>query len=192
MTPEQPKSVRRAKRVYIRLTLGQKVMLCQKAREQPQSRDLEALRVWATEMFNLPKRPSERSIYNILQQEDKLLKLPTSAYEYKKFADPVLEELDQAIVAGFDAMGEDVSSITDTRLIHRSKFFIEAKFPDLPPEKMPGFSKGWAYRFRQRHATRCLAKQIEALNERINEDTTCSSSVPAQTSTPASKHANRS
>ncbi|KAK1937944.1 hypothetical protein P3T76_009681 [Phytophthora citrophthora] len=148
------------KKVYVRLTLGQKAILCKIAREKP--RDLSAPRDFAMRVFDLPRPPAERTIYNILKTQDKILKLTESSYSRKKFFNPVFDEIDQALVNEFDVMETKLSTITDYGLMYRSKDFCDKNFGSLPAAMQPGFSKGWAYRFRKLHGIRCVRKQGEA------------------------------
>lgn len=148
------------KKTYVRLTLGQKVMLCKMAHEQPRSR--HALLEWATRAFDLPNSMSESTLRNILKSTSTLLKVPEANYKNKKFASAVVEEFDKALLAEFDRMAEQVSTITDYSLIFRAKLFWVERFSALPVSRRPGFSKGWMYRFRKRHGIRCLRKQGEA------------------------------
>ncbi|KAE8883537.1 hypothetical protein PF005_g13141 [Phytophthora fragariae] len=148
------------KKTYVRLTLGQKVMICKMAREQPRSR--QALREMATRAFDLPRPMSERTLHSILKSHNTLLKVAENNYKRKKFVDPVVEEFDNALLAEFDRMAEQVSTITDYSLVFRAKLFWDEHFSTYPAEKRPGFSKGWVYRFRKRHGIRCIRKQGEA------------------------------
>ncbi|EGZ17452.1 hypothetical protein PHYSODRAFT_354584 [Phytophthora sojae] len=153
---------RTAKKTYIRLTLGQKVMLCQRAHELPGTLKClkrQALREWATKEFDLPQPMSERTLDTILKSEATLLQVSETNYRNKRVADPVLEEFDRALLAEFDRLCEPM---TEKSLMARGKLLWEARFSDLPAEKRPGFSKGWAYRFRKRHGKRKLDEEAEA------------------------------
>ncbi|KAE8893665.1 hypothetical protein PF005_g28333 [Phytophthora fragariae] len=76
------------KKTYVRLTLGQKVMICKMAREQPRSR--QALREMATRAFDLPRPMSERTLHSILKSHNTLLKVAENNYKRKKVVDPVV------------------------------------------------------------------------------------------------------
>eukprot|EP00644_Phytophthora_capsici_P008310 jgi/Phyca11/114544/e_gw1.26.385.1 len=46
--------------------------------------------------------------------------------------------------------------------MYHAKLFVDVHFGHLAADQQPGFSKGWAYRFRKRHGIRCIRKQREA------------------------------
>ncbi|ETP38761.1 hypothetical protein F442_13687, partial [Phytophthora nicotianae P10297] len=116
----------------------------------------------AARAFDLPRPPSEWSLYNILRNEAKLVKLPKDTYNYKKSVDPVIDSLDRALIHEFDKMEMAMKTLTDHALLYRSKLFVEEHYKSLPADKRPGFSKGWLHRFKKRHGIRCQRKQGEA------------------------------
>ncbi|KAE8878808.1 hypothetical protein PF005_g14531 [Phytophthora fragariae] len=149
--PSEPQP-KHSKWTYIRLTLGQKAMLCKRARDQPGK--LEALQEWATQEFDLPRPLSSRTLQGILNAESKFLNLPEAAYTHKQLADPETDAFDQVLLVELHRMEKNISKIIDKALMYRSKLFFEAHFTHLPADKRPGFSKGWAHRFRKRHGIR--------------------------------------
>jgi hypothetical protein len=59
-------------------------------------------------------------------------------------------------------MAVEVQSLTYYGLIYLAKLFVNEHCRYWPADKLPGFSKGWVYRFRKRHGIRCRRKQGEA------------------------------
>ncbi|OWZ03802.1 Pyruvate decarboxylase like protein [Phytophthora megakarya] len=59
-------------------------------------------------------------------------------------------------------MAVELTSLNDHALIYRAKLFAAAHFKHLPANKLPGFSKGWVYRFRKRHGIYSIHKHGEA------------------------------
>ncbi|KAG1694064.1 hypothetical protein DVH05_022081 [Phytophthora capsici] len=160
--PSELKSNLHIKKHYVRMTFGQKIMLCEMAHNNAAQRDVQALREWAARAFDLPQLPSAASIYEVLRNEKKYRAVPKDTHRLKKFVDPAAEELDRALLTEFDTMEENLTTITDYALMYRAKLFVDAHFGHLAADKRPGFSKGWAYRFRKRHGIRCIRKQGEA------------------------------
>ncbi|KAE8955357.1 hypothetical protein PR001_g32140, partial [Phytophthora rubi] len=144
-----------SKKVYTRLTLGQKVAMCKLYNKQPCS--IADLIDWAVRAFELPKGPSQAAVYEMLRNQDKLSKLPKENYTYKKVADPVKDAFDRALLHNFDMM-EDELTVTDEALLFRAINF----FLPVPLEKRPGFSKGWLHRFKKRHGICSRRKHGEA------------------------------
>ncbi|ETP10607.1 hypothetical protein F441_13780 [Phytophthora nicotianae CJ01A1] len=132
------------------------------ARARGSRPDMHALVEWAARAFDLPRPPSEWSLYNILRNEAKLVKLPKDTYNYKKSVDPVIDSLDRALIHEFDKMEMAMKTLTDHALLYRSKLFVEEHYKSLPAVKRPGFSKGWLHRFKKRHGIRYQRKQGEA------------------------------
>ncbi|ETO68081.1 hypothetical protein F444_15075 [Phytophthora nicotianae P1976] len=69
--PSQPKNRQEAKSTYVRLTIGQTIEICKMARARGSRPDMHALVEWAARAFDLPRPPSEWSLYNILRNEAK-------------------------------------------------------------------------------------------------------------------------
>ncbi|GMF37316.1 unnamed protein product [Phytophthora fragariaefolia] len=145
------KSIGHPKKCYVRLNILQKAMLCEMARVQASMRDVRALQEWATRAFDLPQLPSKSTIHEILKSEAKYRNLPEEYNGRMKFGSPEFEEIDRALVGEFDVMSAQVPTLTDYGLRYRSKLFVDTNFESVPNEKKPGFSKGWAYRFRKRN-----------------------------------------
>lgn len=149
--PSQPKSNNLSTKQNLRLTIGQKVMLCKIADRQRRSiaylsggqlGNMTALADWATRAFDLPRPPSQSSLYNILRKKPELLKLHEDTYDKKKIADPVIDDIDRALLGEFDKVTSEVRTVPEYGLIYRSKIFVEEKYKHLPEEKLPGVSKG--------------------------------------------------
>ncbi|KAG6959407.1 hypothetical protein JG688_00010093 [Phytophthora aleatoria] len=58
-----------SKKHYVRLTFGEKVMVCEMASKQASRTDVQSLREWAARAFDLPRLPSATSVYDDLRTE---------------------------------------------------------------------------------------------------------------------------
>lgn len=131
----------------VRLTVSQKIAICDCKRASPTLTNLQ-IGQWAATKFNV-KCLAKSTVSEILAAEQELRQRPAKHANLKKRPDPCIDLLDTHLAKWVDDMSAQKLPITGRIIVLMGQ--VMAISLAIPTSKQPCYSEGWLHHFKKRH-----------------------------------------